>query len=98
MATYSISGNVGGTSGSGATVQLVSDRGDISKFYVCDVSGNFTFSGLADLRTYDLIAIPTGSNVCRVSHSVSINGADVTGVNFQISALNSNNNPTLGGF
>lgn len=94
MALFSISGNVGGTSGSGATVQLISDRGDVNQTQVCDSSGNFTFSNLADLRTYTLIATPSDvTKDCRVNHSVSINGANVTGVNFQIVALNSSNLP-----
>jgi hypothetical protein len=99
MALFSISGNVGGASGSGATVQLLSDRADISQTVICDASGNFTFSNFPDQRTYNLISTPTGANVCRKAYSVSLNGANVTGVNFQISALNSlNNNPAAGGF
>jgi hypothetical protein len=98
MALFSISGNVGGASGSGAQVQLVSDRGDVQTSQICDASGNFTFSNLADLRTYTLRAFPTGANVCRVAHSVMLVGGNVTGVNFQISALNSSNNPATGGF
>ena len=91
MATFSISGNVGGASGSGATVQLATDRGDIQQSAICDGSGNFTFSNLPDQRTYNLTAFPTGSNACRVGHSVTLNGANVSNVNFQISALNSSN-------
>jgi hypothetical protein len=104
MANFTISGNVGGTSGSGATVQLSSRRGtgvgtgyaaDIFQTAIADASGNFTFT-VPDLRSYVITVIPTGANVCRVSHEVILNGANVSNVNFQISALNSDNRGPLG--
>jgi hypothetical protein len=98
MALFSISGNVGGASGSGASVELNSDRGDIQQTVICDGSGNFTFNNLSDQRTYYLNAVPTGANVCRISHAVTLAGGNVTNVNFQISALNSSNNPAPGAF
>lgn len=95
MALFSISGNVGGATGSGAIVQLVSDRGDVNQSAVCDGSGNFTFSNLADQRTYNLAVLTTGvaTTVCRVKQSVTLNGGNVTGVNFNIVNLNSSNLP-----
>jgi hypothetical protein len=93
--TAAISGNVGGTAGSGALVLLTSDRGDIVSLAICDASGNYTFSNLPDLRTYILSATISGS-VCRVQHSVTLAGASVTNVNFQLSALNSSNTGPLG--
>ena len=100
---YTITGNVGGTAGVGATVQLCSHKGsgagtgynvDVFQSYVADASGNFTFT-VPDHRFYSVTAIPTGAFVCRVSHDVYVSGANVTGVNFQINALNSSNNPTI---
>jgi hypothetical protein len=99
MANFTITGNVGGATGSGATIELISDRGDINQTYICDASGNFTFT-VPDLRTYILIVISTGvaTTTCRFSHSVTLAGANVSGVNFQIVNLNSSNNPAPGGF
>jgi len=99
MANFTISGNVGGASGSGAIIELISDRGDINQSYVCDASGNFTFT-VPDQRTYNLSVLTTGSasTTCRYGHSVTLAGANVTGINFQIANLNSSNNPAPGGF
>ncbi len=104
MANFTISGNVGGTAGSGFTIQLSSRRGsgagtgyaaDIFQSAVADGSGNFSFT-VPDLRSYVLTVIPVGAFVCRVAHDVIVNGANVSSVNFQIKALNSDNTGPLG--
>lgn len=104
MANFTISGNVGGTAGSGFAIQLSSRRGsgagtgyaaDIFQTVIADASGNFTFT-VPDQRSYLLTVIPVGAFVCRVSHDVIINGANVSNVNFQINALNSDNRGPLG--
>jgi hypothetical protein len=95
MANFTISGNVGGVAGAGTQVQLETQEGDIFQTFIADASGNFTFT-IPDLRTYVLTAIPTGTPTCRIRHQVIMNGGNISNVNFQISALNSDNRGPLG--
>jgi Carboxypeptidase regulatory-like domain/SdrD B-like domain len=77
--TYSISGTISPvTGGSGATVTL---SGAASASATTDGSGNYTFSGLAN-GTYTVTPSHTGYTFTPSSQSATINGANVTGVNF----------------
>jgi hypothetical protein len=75
VATYSISGNAGTT---GATVTAVS-QGATS-----DGSNNYTISGLAN-GTYTVTPSKSGCTFSPASTSVSVTGANVTGINFTAS-------------
>lgn len=72
VATYSISGNAGTT---GATVSAGS-QGATS-----DASSNYTISGLAN-GTYTVTPSKSGCTFSPASASVSVTGANVTGINF----------------
>ncbi len=78
--TYSISGTIIG--GSGATVTL---SGASSATVTTNSSGAFTFSGLAD-GTYAVTATKTGYTFAPASVPVTMNGANVTNVNFRATA------------
>lgn len=71
-ATYSISGNAGTT---GATVSAGS-QGATS-----DASSNYTISGLAN-GTYTVTPSKTGCTFSPASASVTVSGANVSGINF----------------
>jgi pre-peptidase len=75
VATYSISGNAGAT---GATVTAGS-QGATS-----DGSNNYTISGLAN-GTYTVTPSKSGCTFSPASTSVSVTGANVTGINFTAS-------------
>lgn len=90
MANFSIAGNTGGASGAGAQVQLVSDRGDIVQTVISDNNGIYSFATVSDARTYFLTATLAGS-VYRVRKVVTLNGANVSDVNFQLFAANASN-------
>ncbi|HKR63497.1 MAG TPA: pre-peptidase C-terminal domain-containing protein [Thermoanaerobaculia bacterium] len=72
VATYSISGNAGT---SGATVTAGS-QGATS-----DASNNYTISGLAN-GTYTVTPSKSGCTFSPTSQSISVTGANVTGINF----------------
>ncbi len=80
-AVFSISGNTG--TGAGVTVNL---SGPSSASTTTDGSGNYSFSALANGSTY--VISPTNSAYVFTpsNQSVTLNGANVTGVNFTASA------------
>lgn len=78
--TYIISGTV---VGSGSTTVVLS--GASSATTITDSSGAFTFSGLAD-GNYSLTPAKTNYVFTPTSLTISINGANVTGVNFTTNA------------
>jgi hypothetical protein len=77
--TWSIMGSVG----SGASVSLT---GAATATTAADASGNYTFSGLAN-GAYTVTPSRTGYTFTPASQNVTINGADVTGVNFTAQAV-----------
>src|ERR1051326_7720021 len=78
-ATYSISGNVG-TSGASVTAG--------SQGATSDASNNYTISGLAN-GTYTVTPSKSGCTFSPASQSVSVSGANVTGINFTASCSTS---------
>ena len=77
--TFSISGTITPTAGgSGATVML---SGPAAATSTADTSGNYSFTGLAN-GTYTVTPSKTGFTFSPVSQSVTVNGANQTGVNF----------------
>lgn len=84
-----IAGNVGGTAGSGASVQLRNLNNSVKLRAAADSSGNFTFT-VSDNDTYELSASLSGF-VIRQVYRVPIKGSNVADINFIISALNSRN-------
>jgi hypothetical protein len=77
--TFSISGTITPTAGgSGATVML---SGPAAATATTDSSGNYSFIGLAD-GTYTVTPSNAGYTFSPVSQSVTVNGANQTGVNF----------------
>jgi len=71
-----ISGTI--TNGSGATVTL---SGSASATTIADASGNYTFSGLAN-GVYTVTPSKSGFTFTPASQNVTVNNANVTGVNF----------------
>lgn len=78
--TYSISGRVVGTSN--ATVSL---SGPSAATTTTDASGNYAFSGLGNL-VYSVAASKNGYMFAPSSAAVAVNGADVTGKDFFVTA------------
>jgi len=76
--TYSISGTISGTGGNAATVKL---SGAASATVTASATGTFTFSNLAS-GTYTVTASKTGYIFTPASQTVTVNGANVSGVNF----------------
>lgn len=77
--TFSISGTITPTAGgSGATVTLT---GPAAATTTTDTSGNYSFGGLAN-GTYAVTPSNTGYTFSPVNQSVTVNGANQTGVNF----------------
>jgi hypothetical protein len=78
-----ISGNIGGSNFSGATVQLngITSNGATQSFACCDANGNYTFSGLA-AGTYTVAVPPFSvSGVLQYFYntiSVTVQASDVT--------------------
>jgi hypothetical protein len=100
-ATYSISGNAGVA---GATVAY---SGAASGHVTADGSGNYTISGLGN-GTYNITPAKTNYLFTQVIHSVTVSGANVTGINFTaavgspllistINGIHQNSNLTSGG-
>jgi carboxypeptidase family protein len=82
--TFSISGTITPTAGgSGATVAL---SGPAAATTTTNASGNYTFAGLAN-GTYTVTPSNTGYTFSPVNQSVTVNGANQTGVNFTATAL-----------
>lgn len=81
--TFSISGTItlSGSALSGATVALT---GPAAANTTTNSSGNYTFSGLAN-GTYTVTPSNTGDTFAPVNQSVTVNGANQTGVNFSAS-------------
>jgi len=78
-ATWSISGTLSPTGGgSGATVVL---SGAASASTVADANGNYSFTGLAN-GSYTVTPSKTGYSFTPANQSVTVNGANQTGVNF----------------
>jgi hypothetical protein len=76
--TYSISGNISGAGGNGATVTL---GGAGAGTATADGSGNYTFSGLSS-GSYTVAASKSGFTFSPATQNVTVNGANVNGVNF----------------
>jgi len=81
--TYNISGTITPiTGGSGATVTL---SGTATATATADSSGNFSFTGLAN-GSYAVTPSHAGYAFSPTSQNATINGANVTGVNFTAAA------------
>jgi beta-glucanase (GH16 family) len=81
--TYAISGMLDPTAGgAGATVQL---RGASTATTTSSGTGAYSFSGLAN-GSYTVTPSNTGYNFTPSSRAVTVNAADVTGVNFKSAA------------
>jgi hypothetical protein len=78
-ATYSISGTISPAVAANGTAVMLS--GTAAATTVTNASGNYTFSGLAK-GTYTLTPSNSGYSFTPASHNVTINAAQVTGVNF----------------
>jgi hypothetical protein len=97
--TFSISGTVSPTAGgSGATLTL---SGATTTATTADSAGNYTFSGLANGR-YAVTPSHTGYTFSPTSQSATVNGANVTGINFAATAnptfsISGTISPTAGG-
>jgi Glycosyl hydrolases family 16/Carboxypeptidase regulatory-like domain len=93
--TFSISGTI--TGGSGATVTL---SGAASATTTANASGNYTFSGLAN-GSYTVTPSEAGFTMSPSSRSVTVNGANVTAINFIATAptfsVSGTLTPTAGG-
>ena len=76
--TYTISGTISGTGGNGATVTL---SGPASATVTANSSGAYTFTGLTN-GTYTVTPSMTGFSFSPTSQTVTVNGANVTAVNF----------------
>ena len=76
--TYSISGTISGPGGNGATVTL---GGASSGSTTADASGNYTFAGLTG-GSYTVAVSKSGFVYSPATANVTINAANVTGVNF----------------
>jgi parallel beta-helix repeat protein len=82
-----ISGSIGpAPSGSGATVTL---DGPIRSTTTADSSGNYSFANLAN-GSYTVTASKSGVTFNPTSVQVTVNGAEVTGVNFTVSGGSQN--------
>ena len=78
-AGFSLSGTINpATGGSGSTLTL---SGAASATATADSSGNYTVTGLAN-GTYTIVPSHTGYTFTPSSQSMTVNGANVTGVNF----------------
>ena len=80
--TFSISGNISGTGGAGASVDL---SGAATGSTVADASGNFSFSGVAN-GSYTVTPSKTGFTFTPSNSPVVVSGANVTGVTFSATA------------
>src|SRR5260370_17938278 len=97
-AGFSVSGTIPpAAGGSGATVTL---SGATSTTATADSAGNYTFAGLAN-GTYTIVPSHAGFTFTPSSQSMTVNGANVTGVNFtdtaQTFSISGTISPTAGG-
>lgn len=84
--TFSISGSITPASaGAGASVALT---GPAAATVTADASGNFTFAGLGN-GSYIVTPTSTTATFSPATQSVTINGADVSGVSFTATATSS---------
>jgi hypothetical protein len=79
----SISGTITGSGANGASVRL---SGAATLTTTADPSGNFSFSGL-DNGSYTITPSNPGYSFTPTSRAVTVNGANVTGVNFTGTAI-----------
>jgi hypothetical protein len=75
---HSLSGTIAGSGGPGATVTLT---GGVNLTTTADAAGNFSFASVFD-GTYVITASQSGFAFTVASQTVTLNGADVTGVTF----------------
>ena len=81
--TFSISGTISpATGGNGTTVTL---SGTASAITTANIAGNFTFTGLSN-GNYAVTPSRTGYTFAPTSQNATVNGANVTGVNFTATA------------
>jgi len=84
-ATYSISGTISGAGGSGATVNVTvtstATTAEVADTVTADASGNYTFAGMTN-GSYTVTPNRTGFSFSPANQPVTINSANVTGVNF----------------
>ncbi len=83
--TYSVSGRVTltGTGLSGVTMTLTGTNTDNA---TTDATGNYTFANLVN-GNYTITPSRTGYSFSPVDNSLTVNGADISGVNFTASQL-----------
>jgi len=79
--TFTLQGTISGVGGNGATVNL---SGTSTGVATADASGNYTFTGLVN-GPYVVAPSKTGFNFTPGTQSVTVNNANVTGVNFSSS-------------
>lgn len=97
--TYSISGTISpAAGGNGATVTL---SGPASATTTANSSGNYTFTGVAN-GNYAVTPSHAGYTFAPTTQAVSVNGANVTGLNFTATAnptfsISGTINPIVGG-
>ncbi|HVJ09778.1 MAG TPA: N,N-dimethylformamidase beta subunit family domain-containing protein [Acidisarcina sp.] len=86
--TYSVSGNISpSAAGSGASVSLVvNGEGGSNQTVIADSSGNFTFTGVLN-GSYTITPVKTGYAFSPVNQTISVAGANVSGVSFTGSAI-----------
>jgi Bacterial Ig domain/Immunoglobulin domain len=94
---FSLSGTITpATGGSGATLAL---SGTANATTTTDSAGNYTFVGLAN-GTYSIVPSHAGFTITPSSQSVSVNGANIIGVNFtdtaQTFSISGTISPTAG--
>ena len=82
--TYSISGSITGSGGSGALVNLT---GQATTSTTADGSGNYSFSGEIN-GTYTVTPSNPGVTFTPASQTVTINSGVVTGINFTATVTN----------
>ena len=92
--TYAISGTVSGAVSSGVAVAL---SGTSSATATTSSSGAYTFSGLAN-GSYTVTPSLSGYTFSPASTSVTVNGANQTGINFTSSAVAPSSGVVNGGF
>jgi hypothetical protein len=96
--TYTVSGTISPTAGgSGATVTL---SGAASGTTIASASGTYSFTGLAN-GSYTVTPTHSGYTFSPASQSVTVSGANATGVNFTATAvtytISGTISPTAGG-
>ena len=82
VTTFSISGTISGTGGNAATVTL---SGAKSATTTASATGTFTFTGLTN-GSYTVTPSKTGYIFTPVNRAVTVNDANVTGVNYTSTA------------